>query len=650
MTPSMWISLAIIALPLGQVMRGRWRIDLAAFAMMAALGLGQFFGLGLLGEAGRPQDAVLILAGFSQPVIITLIGLFVLAQALTANGMIQWIGLQLSRLGKQSETRLVFLFSLTAALLSLLMNNVAVGALLLPGVMQVARRAGIAPSKLLLPIAFGTSLGGMATYFTTANIVLSNLLLSASPPQAGLNFQSFFPVGSLIAVSGILYLTFIGRRLLPSREPGLEQALARRTSDEIEGYYSIGERLWEGRVLPRSPLIGQSLKKTRIGELLGLVVVAIWRKKQAIFNPSPDETIQPDDILVVIGNEQRVGQLAQWGIEIGREKSRQLSGFDARLVEIILAPRSNYEGKTLKEMNFRRKYGFTAVALWRRGRSFRTDVGDMPLEPGDSLLLIGPPARLRDLQINPDILLLEPEAPVPNVPRKRSAVERVDFAGGHCRLADGAAHLSGRLVRRSAHPADRAAAHPGGLPRHRVAGHLLHCRDVRGQPGDGQHRPGGLRGRKRHPPVPEHSGGLGLGRGGVPAFGTAHPVHRQPGRRFRDWPHRHQHGFATGHPPAGDCGGFGHRVFGFVPDPHFASGQRDYDEPGQLPLWRFPARRLGADGGDVRHAAGGHGRVLAVISASAVFAYRQHGVVAAKPKRVARAASSMFASRATLGT
>lgn len=420
MTPSMWISLGIIALPLGLVMRGRWRIDLAAFAMMAALGLGQFFGLGLLGEAGRPQQAVLILDGFSQPVIITLIGLFVLTQALTANGMIQWIGLQLSRLGKQSETRLVFLFSLTAALLSLLMNNVAVGALLLPGAMQVARRAGIAPSKLLLPIAFGTSLGGMATYFTTANIVLSNLLLSASPPQAGLNFQSFFPVGSLIAVSGILYLTFIGRRLLPSREPGLEQALARRTSDEIEGYYSIGERLWEGRVLPRSPLIGQSLKKTRIGELLGLVVVAIWRKKQAIFNPSPDETIQPDDMLVVIGNEQRVGQLAQWGIEIGREKSRQLSGFDARLVEIILAPRSNYEGKTLKEMNFRRKYGFTAVALWRRGRSFRTDVGDMPLEPGDSLLLIGPPARLRDLRINPDILLLEPEAPVPNVPRKRA--------------------------------------------------------------------------------------------------------------------------------------------------------------------------------------------------------------------------------------
>jgi di/tricarboxylate transporter len=421
MTLSMWITLLIILLPLTLVMRGRWRMDVAALLMMAALGLAQFFGWGILGEPQTPADAILAIAGFSQPVIITLIGLFILTQALTVNGMMQWMSQQMMRLGGGTEGRLIFLFAGSAALLSLLMNNVAVGALLLPGAMQVSRRTRLPPSKLLIPIAFGTALGGMATYFTTANIILSNLLINASPPQAGLDFRSFFPVGGLIALVGILYLAILGRHLLPSRQPGPEQMLARRSSAELERLYALGERLWLGRVAAHSPLVGQSLQQSRIGELLGIVVVAIWRKRQAIFNPSAAEVIQPGDMLLLVGNEQRVQRLSQWGIEIGREKENvSLSRFNVSLVEVVLAPHSSYEGKTLKALNFRRAYGFTAIALMRRGRSYRTDVGTLPLEAGDSLLMMGPSSRLRDLRANPEIILLEVEAPAPLVPRKRA--------------------------------------------------------------------------------------------------------------------------------------------------------------------------------------------------------------------------------------
>jgi di/tricarboxylate transporter len=421
MTLSMWITLLIIFLPLTLVMLGRWRIDVAALLMMAALGLAQFFGWGILGKPQTPADAILAIAGFSQPVIITLIGLFILTQALTANGMMQWMSQQMMRLGGGTEGRLIFLFAGSAALLSLLMNNVAVGALLLPGAMQVSRRTRLPPSKLLIPIAFGTALGGMATYFTTANIILSNLLINASPPQAGLDFRSFFPVGGLIALVGILYLAILGRHLLPSRQPGPEQMLARRSSAELERLYALGERLWLGRVAAHSPLVGQSLQQSRIGELLGIVVVAIWRKRQAIFNPSAAEVIQPGDMLLLMGNEQRVQRLSQWGVEIGREKENvSLSRFNVSLVEVVLAPHSSYEGKTLKALNFRRAYGFTAIALMRRGRSYRTDVGTLPLEAGDSLLMMGPSSRLRDLRANPEIILLEVEAPAPLVPRKRA--------------------------------------------------------------------------------------------------------------------------------------------------------------------------------------------------------------------------------------
>ena len=421
MTLEMVCSVAIVGVPLLLVLFDRWRADMAALFMIVGLGLAQFFGLGLLGRPHTPADTLLVLSGFSQPVVITLIGLFILTQALTANGIMLWIGQRLSDIGAGSETRLVLLFTVTAALLSLLMNNVAVGALLLPSAMQVAQRAKIKPSKLLIPIAFGTALGGMATYFTTANIVLSNLLVSANPPQQPLDFRSFFPTGGLVALAGIAYLALFSRRLLPARKPGPEQRLARHGAAELENLYALGERVWEGRVIPASSLDGKKLRFSRIGEKLGIAVIAIWRGRQAIFPPNADEVLHSGDVLLMVGRRERVSQLADWGIQLGRDTQPiSLSHFNVKLVELILAPHSSYEGRTLKAMNFRRKYGFTAVALLRRGRSYRTDVGDMPLEQGDALLMIGLPQRVRDLRNNPDLIILEPDPAVTAVPRKRA--------------------------------------------------------------------------------------------------------------------------------------------------------------------------------------------------------------------------------------
>ena len=173
MTVEMLFVAAVIVIPLSLVMAGRWRVDLAALFMIVVLGTAQFLGLGVLGNANSPQQTLLAISGFSQPVVVTLIGLFILTQTLSSNGVMLWLGQRLAAAGANSEMRLIFLFTFASAMLSLLMNNVAVGALLLPSAIQVASKAHIRPSKLLIPIAFGTALGGMATYFTTANIVLS---------------------------------------------------------------------------------------------------------------------------------------------------------------------------------------------------------------------------------------------------------------------------------------------------------------------------------------------------------------------------------------------------------------------------------------------------------------------------------------------
>lgn len=428
MTFPMLFVAAVIVLPLLLVMSGRWRVDLAALFMIVVLGLAQFLGMGVLGNANSPQQTLLTISGFSQPVVITLIGLFILTQTLSANGVMLWLGQRLAAAGANSEMRLIFLFTFASAMLSLLMNNVAVGALLLPSAIQVASKARIRPSRLLIPIAFGTALGGMATYFTTANIVLSDLLTSANPPQAPLGVLSFAPVGGLAAVAGIAYLTLFGRRLLPNREPGPEQALARRGSDELENLYALGERLWEARVLTNSAYRGRTLKQARIGERFGLAVIAIWRGRQAIFTPEAMEVLQPNDVLLLVGREERVMKLTGLGLQIGREE-KAISAFDVSLLELILEPHSAYVGKTIKQMNFRRKYGFTVVALMRRGRSHRTDVGDLPLELGDSLLMIGSSERVRDLRLNPDVIILEPEPSTHAVPRRRALVSIIVFLG-----------------------------------------------------------------------------------------------------------------------------------------------------------------------------------------------------------------------------
>ncbi len=426
MTLEMGFVLAVVALPLLLVMLNRWRVDLAGLFMIVALGLAQYLGLEVLSDNTSPSSTLIAISGFSQPAVITLIGLFILTQTLTHNGVILWIGKLLSRQGKRSEVRLVFLFTLTSALLSLFMNNVAVGALLLPSAMYIVRRSKVPASKLLIPIAFGTALGGMATYFTTANIVASNLLTAADPPQPPLNLLSFAFTGGLIAVVGIVYVSMVGRALLPLRDPGPEQAIARRASSEMEDLYAVGERLWKARLEPDSPLIGQTIQKSGIGEKYGLVIAAMRRSRQAFFVPFLSEIIQPEDILLLVGREERVMTLEGLGLQIKPER-HSLTTFGVTLLESILAPHSLYTGKSLKEINFRQRYGFAAIALLRGRRSYRTDVANLPLEAGDSLLMVGPQNRTRDLRSNPNLVIFESDPASRPIPRRRALVSALVF-------------------------------------------------------------------------------------------------------------------------------------------------------------------------------------------------------------------------------
>lgn len=410
MTPEMVLLIAILIIPLGFVLVNKLRMDLAALLMAVLLGMSQFAGLGMLGTAHTSQDAVKAIAGFSQPVVITLISLFVLTRGLEEGGATRWIARQIIRLGGHNPGRLIALFAAATAFLSLFMNNLAAGALVLPSAMETARRTGIKPSKFLIPVAYGSLLGGSATYFTTANIIMSDLLRIASPPQPSLGFLDFFPTGGLIAIAGVIFLWVFGDRILPEREPSIEQAVTRRSGREIEDLYQVGDRLWLGRVKPGSVLVGHTISESEIGKRWGIAIAAIQRGVDTLPVTTPALRLQLSDQLLMVGREEKARQLTTLGLELQPVDSLlSLSMHGLNLAELVLAPHSTWEGMTLKTLDFRQRFGLTAIALKRSNRSYRTDIGDIPVNMGDSLLVLGLNNRIQRLSRNPDVIVIEPQ-------------------------------------------------------------------------------------------------------------------------------------------------------------------------------------------------------------------------------------------------
>ena len=418
MTFSQIFVILVLLIPLSFVFRGKLREDVAAMLMAISLGLAQYLGLGIVGPENTPSAAGNALTGIGTPEVITLISLFILTACLDKYGLTKWIAEKLLSIGGKSESRMIGLFSLTAALLSMIMNNLAAGALLLPSALEASRKSGIKPSKLLLPIAYGTMLGGAASYFATANIIVSGLLPLANPPQARLQFLDFTPTGGLVAIVGILFLTIFGRYILPDKEP--PQIKNVKSGDDLSRAYKLHERLWEATVSGSSSIVGKSMADARLGEALGITILGIKRNSKNIPVDLTNIIILPNDILFVIGREDRVSKLKEFDLIIS--KSTQKAIFESShtsFIEVLVPSKSEAVGKSLKTMDFRSNYGFTVMALCRADVCYRTDVADFILEMGDTLLLIGPTERLEKLRIQPDFVILESSPSITGLDKPR---------------------------------------------------------------------------------------------------------------------------------------------------------------------------------------------------------------------------------------
>jgi di/tricarboxylate transporter len=400
-TPLQILVIVITFVPLLLALTNRLRTDVAALLIAFLLGGCQLLGLGVLGAPNSPQEAGRALSGLSQPVVMTLFALFIVSRALEKVGVTRWIAVRLLHLGGVSEARIVILLTSATALLSLFMNNLAAGALLLPTAIDIARRTGIAPSRLLMPVSFGSLLGGIATYFTTANIIASDLLMTANPPQAPLGVLDFTSVGGLMALGGIAYMALIGRRLLPNHagDTPPDQPNINR-----EAAYGFTRGFWELLLPPNSPFHDRTLAQLGIDPA---EAISLRQRRQIINALEPGQTVRGGDTLILAVHEARAVQLAQAsGGQLEALTPDMLNSLGLTLIEVLPAPHMGAAGRTFAEIDFRRQNGFTPLALLREGKSLQDGLSHERLRLGDSVLLIGPENNLRRVASRPDFLVL----------------------------------------------------------------------------------------------------------------------------------------------------------------------------------------------------------------------------------------------------
>jgi di/tricarboxylate transporter len=388
-TTEIGLTLAIIVAALVLFATEKLRVDLVALLVLLAVGL------------FRLIDPDEVFDGFSNSAVITVWAVYIVSGGLFKTGVADTLGRGILRLGSKKEPRLIATIMVTCGVISAFMNNVGATAMLMPALVGISRRTKIAVSKLLIPLSFSSLLGGAMTLIgTPANILAMGILAERGLPTIG--FFGFAPMGIVLLTTGVLYMAFVGRHLLPVREG----------TQGRQDVYRLREYVSETRVLTKSPLAGKTLLESGLGRDYDLTVLGLERDGECLDRIGRDTLIQKDDLLTLEGSPDGLMEArAALGLTSEAEQRldiERLEPGNVQLIEATLAPNTSLVGRTLRGVRFRDRYGFTALAIWRHGEAITEKLRDVPLHFGDALLLQGPQHRVRELQEGKDFLVLEP--------------------------------------------------------------------------------------------------------------------------------------------------------------------------------------------------------------------------------------------------
>jgi di/tricarboxylate transporter len=369
------------------------RVDVVAMIVLAALVLAGLVSI---------EDAF---SGFASPAVITVWAVFIVSGGLTRSGVADAIARQVVRFAGDNTIRLTILIMVGVGLMSAFMNNIGAVAILLPAVVSVARETKTAPSKLLIPLAWASLMGGNMTMIGTPPNILASGILESYGGVEPFQFFDFLPMGAAVLTVGIIYMVFIGRRLLPERtSPG-----------ELSQSYQVQDYLTEMRVMEGSPLIGKTVEEANLDSRYGLNVIHIHVccQENVTATPASDHWLEPGDELHIEAQPSAILE-AEEVLNLQPVPDREIQSWEPEpsryafeLAEVVLAPNSSLRGKTFSEIDFRSRFGLSVLALRHQNRTLFSKLGEVPLTFGDSLLVQGPAENIDRLRSDRNLLLLD---------------------------------------------------------------------------------------------------------------------------------------------------------------------------------------------------------------------------------------------------
>ena len=389
-------TLIILALSAVFFVNGKLRSDLVALCALVLL---------IVFNILTPEQA---LSGFSNPIVIMMVGLFVVGGAIFKTGLAKMISSKILRLAGKSELKLFILIMMVTAFIGAFVSNTGTVALMLPIVVSMAASANISPGRFLMPLAFASSMGGMATLIgTPPNLVVDEVLSNAG--FTDLSFFSFTPIGVICVLIGLVVLIPLSKFFLVKKEDGKDtKTTTGHSPKELAKKYQLSDNLYRIQIRPGSRIGGKKLQELNITQAYNLSILEIRRQSssQGRFLKTVDQSLagphtelQENDILYVFGPFEKVNQFAkEQNLELtdthvseyveGAEVEK-LSVREIGIAEVLLMPDSKLINKVVKDSGFRDKYSVNILGIQRKGEYILNDIKDIKMHAGDILLIQG---------------------------------------------------------------------------------------------------------------------------------------------------------------------------------------------------------------------------------------------------------------------
>ncbi len=390
----MWITLAILILSAIFFVSGKVRSDIVALSALIGL---------LLFQILTPEEA---LSGFSNSVVIMMVGLFVVGGAIFQTGLAKMISSKILKLAGNSETRLFLLVMLVTSAIGAFVSNTGTVALMLPIVVSLAVSAGMNPGRLLMPLAFASSMGGMMTLIgTPPNLIIQDTLTGAGFEP--LSFFSFLPVGLTCMAVGIVVLMPLTKIFLSKKGKKEDGVLTRKTLNQLASEYGLSNNLFRLQVVRESLLLDKTIVELDVRRKYGLNILEVRRgavsqhrflKNVTQKLASADTTIDVDDILYIQGDMADVSRFTldyklmlidESASEETAKADKPLDFYDIGIAEIVLMPSSHLINREVREAGFRDKFNVNILGVRRKQEYILSNLGGVQMHSGDVLLVQG---------------------------------------------------------------------------------------------------------------------------------------------------------------------------------------------------------------------------------------------------------------------